>query len=143
MVNSVTETDKKRWRNEYLLAYQISEPAQKVIQSPFKPFTLFWYLEIQYKENTTNFWDSFIEMRIFYVLWTSYSISQTFLECNFHLRKPQFIIRTIKIFSPREQMSNKLSSIFSQKTNELIQSSQAGVYFFNSTPGKNTNVWIK
>ena len=32
---------------------------------------------------------------------------------------------------------------YSLKVNELIQSSQAGVYFFNSTSSENTSVWVK
>ena len=35
-------------------------------------------------------------------------------------------------------------NIYSLKINQLFQSSQAGVYFiFNSTPAKNTSVWVK
>ena len=32
---------------------------------------------------------------------------------------------------------------YSLKINELNQSSQAGVFFFNSTPAKDTNFWVK
>ena len=32
---------------------------------------------------------------------------------------------------------------YSLKINELNQSSQAGVIFFNSTPAKKTNFWVK
>ena len=32
---------------------------------------------------------------------------------------------------------------YSLKINEFNQSSQAGVIFFNSSPAKNTNFWVK
>ena len=54
----------------------------------------------------------------------------------------------MKCFSDYHNISHKIKFVcskylYSFKINELVQSSQAGVYFFSWIPAENTSVWVK